>query len=233
DKITQIPAVKASEGTNYQVIKGPGFTGGDLVNLKTYGSLNISLTVPMPSLNYRLRIRYASKEQKRIRLRILRNNVWSEYGDFDIPTTYSGNQLTFDSFKIFTVSTVLFSSTSILYIERIDPFSELLTIDKIELIPITGSVEEYEANQKVEKARKVVNALFSNTVKQRLRDNLMGIDLDIAMGLVEEIPDDRFPKEKMILRDQIKQAKRMSQSRNLLQSGDFASPDWSGENGWT
>ncbi|WP_416665108.1 delta endotoxin C-terminal domain-containing protein, partial [Bacillus anthracis] len=170
DKITQIPAVKASEGTNYQVIKGPGFTGGDLVNLKTYGSLNISLTVPMPSLNYRLRIRYASKEQKRIRLRILRNNVWSEYGDFDIPTTYSGNQLTFDSFKIFTVSTVLFSSTSILYIERIDPFSELLTIDKIELIPITGSVEEYEANQKVEKARKVVNALFSNTVKQRLRD---------------------------------------------------------------
>ncbi|HDR5354499.1 TPA: hypothetical protein QCS32_006355, partial [Bacillus thuringiensis] len=38
--------------------------------------------------------------------------------------------------------------------------------------------------------------------------------------------------EKMILRDRIKQAKRMSQSRNLLQYGDFASPDWSRENGW-
>ncbi|OUB49869.1 hypothetical protein BK741_11500 [Bacillus thuringiensis serovar iberica] len=74
--------------------------------------------------------------------------------------------------------------------------------------------------------------MFSDTAKQRLKENIMGVDLDIAMGLIEEIPDDRFQKEKMILRDRIKQAKRMSQSRNLLQYGDFASPDWSRENGW-
>ncbi|MGH1231934.1 insecticidal delta-endotoxin Cry8Ea1 family protein, partial [Bacillus toyonensis] len=60
ERITQIPAVKGSEieGTA-KVIKGPGSTGGDLVQLDYRGRLKISTTAPVRK-GYQLRIRYAT-----------------------------------------------------------------------------------------------------------------------------------------------------------------------------
>ncbi|WP_416661398.1 insecticidal delta-endotoxin Cry8Ea1 family protein, partial [Bacillus anthracis] len=235
DKITQLRAVKAGDSLTggATVIKGPGSTGGDVVQLPATNDIQIRLLVnPPQGKAYKIRIRYASTGNAELFIGRYSDGGWRDRFSYNLTSTYSG-ELTYSAFQYLDAFTFTRTTNALPSIEFNNRGGGgTVIIDKIEFIPITGSLEEYEANQKLEKARKVVNALFSDTVKQRLRDNLMGIDLDIAMGLVEEIPDDRFPKEKMILRDQIKQAKRMSQSRNLLQSGDFSSPDWSGENGW-
>ncbi|PGO62518.1 pesticidal protein, partial [Bacillus cereus] len=107
-----------------------------------------------------------------------------------------------------------------------------IIIDKIEFIPINTPGAEYEANQAVEKARKAVSALFTNDAKNALQLKVTGYAVDQAANLVECVSDEFHAQEKMILLDQVKFAKRLSQARNLLNYGDFESSDWSGENGW-
>ncbi|MGH0945226.1 hypothetical protein ACQVTS_29655 [Bacillus mycoides] len=90
----------------------------------------------------------------------------------------------------------------------------------------------YQAGQNLEKARKAVNALFTSDAKNALKLNITDYAVDQAANLVECVSDEICPQEKMILLDQVKFAKRLSQARNLLNYGDFESSDWSGENGW-
>ncbi|PGY89509.1 hypothetical protein COE48_33405, partial [Bacillus thuringiensis] len=78
------------------------------------------------------------------------------------------------------------------------------------------SVEEFEANQAVEKARKAVNALFTNDAKNALQLNVTDYAVDQAANLVECVSEEFHAQEKMILLDQVKFAKRLSQARNLL-----------------
>ncbi|WP_180235399.1 insecticidal delta-endotoxin Cry8Ea1 family protein [Bacillus cereus] len=229
-KITQIPAVKASGGTDYQVIKGPGSTGGDLVSLPTYAKIEIPLTSSADQL-YEVRIRYAAAEQKRIRIGKKSRDFQWRYIDYDVPSTpYSGGNLTYNAFSYKELGTV--QGVLELSIERIDPFDEPIIIDKIEFIPIQGSVETYEADQDLEKARKAVNALFTSDAKNALQLEVTDYLVDQAAKLVECMSDEIYPQEKMCLLDQVKVAKRLSQARNLLHHGDFESPDWFGENGW-
>ncbi|MEC3140865.1 pesticidal crystal protein cry4Aa, partial [Bacillus thuringiensis] len=54
-------------------------------------------------------------------------------------------------------------------------------------------------------------------------------DIDQAANLVECISEELYPKEKMLLLDEVKNAKQLSQSRNVLQNGDFESATL----GWT
>ncbi|MGH0945301.1 hypothetical protein ACQVTS_30160 [Bacillus mycoides] len=85
-------------------------------------------------------------------------------------------------------------------------------------------------NEDVTRAREAVQSLFSNPTT--LRVNTTDYHVEQAAQLVACITDPIHTKEKMCLLDQVKLAKRLSRKRNLLNYGDFESPEWAGENGW-
>ncbi|PHF96210.1 hypothetical protein COI63_31015, partial [Bacillus toyonensis] len=239
ERITQIPAVKGSEmeGTA-KVIQGPGSTGGDLVQLDYRGKIQISMTAPVRK-GYQLRIRYATASTAEIhvsRVSIREDDSSNEdYYHFEfLPQTYLAGSLNFNSFGYTTMSIPLPPGAGEQWDMSFQWFGtdSPIIIDKIEFIPIEGSVEEFEANQAVEKARKAVNALFTNDAKNALQLNVTDYAVDQAANLVECVSEEFHAQEKMILLDQVKFAKRLSQERNLLNYGDFESSDWSGENGW-
>ncbi|PFK06929.1 hypothetical protein COI98_29145, partial [Bacillus cereus] len=72
-----------------------------------------------------------------------------------------------------------------------------------------------------------MNALFTGDAKDTLKLNVTDYAVDQAANLVECVSDEFHAQEKMILLDQVKFAKRLSQARNLLNYGDFESSDWS------
>lgn len=239
EKITLIPAVKAYDiSSNARVIRGPGSTGGDLVQLSSgteTGIMAMWITGPQGNHSYRVRIRYASNMQTE--LSFFMTGVPSR--PFIAPATTTETDLTrlnyqqFGYLETFVYSYAEFGDTKDhirIYAEGSGSGSFIL--DKIEFIPIEGSVEAYQADQDVEKARKAVNALFTSDAKDVLKLNVTDYAIDQAANLVECLSDEFCTQEKMILLDQVKFAKRLSQARNLLNFGDFESPDWSGENGW-
>ncbi|EJR93120.1 insecticidal delta-endotoxin Cry8Ea1 family protein [Bacillus mycoides] len=232
DQITLIPAVKAYS-TEGIVIKGPGSTGGDLVQLSVPNILDLKVTIPASNiLGYRIRIRYASNLPTRIGVSFQAEFETTEAA-YNLPATYSGGNLTYNTFGY--QNTLFFSQQTdaqeaFLQIQNVQGGN--LIIDKVEFIPIEGSLEAYQADQNLEKARKAVNALFTNDAKNGLRLHVTDYLVDQAAKLVECMSDEIYPQEKMCLLDQVKVAKRLSQARNLLHHGDFESPDWSGENGW-
>ncbi|MEW9576391.1 insecticidal delta-endotoxin Cry8Ea1 family protein [Bacillus toyonensis] len=236
EKITQIPAVKAYEITGgASVIKGPGSTGGDLVKLTTNTLrqyMKINITAPSGERRYRVRIRYACDMDTTVEI-----SMTGVYGSYTAPaTTNDMSSLTYDKFRY--LETVLYTYRefqdlqTLLSIYASGSTTGSFVIDKIEFIPITGSLTEYEATQSFENARKAVSALFTNARKNALRMDVTDYDVDQAANKVDCMSDDMFLKEKMMLRDQVKHAKRLSQARNLLNYGDFESPDWSNANGW-
>ncbi|PGO61561.1 hypothetical protein CN980_29530 [Bacillus cereus] len=85
-------------------------------------------------------------------------------------------------------------------------------------------------NEDIIKAREAVQSLFSNPTT--LQVNATDYQVDQAAKLVECISDPIYTKEKMCLLEQVKLAKRLSRTRNLLNYGDFESPKWWEENGW-
>ncbi|HDX9614533.1 TPA: hypothetical protein ROY01_005728 [Bacillus toyonensis] len=89
-----------------------------------------------------------------------------------------------------------------------------------------------QTQQGLEKVRKAVNALFKDEAKNSLKLTVTDYTVDQVANLVECISDEIWPREKIILLDQIRLAKRLSYARNLLSNGDFESPDWSGVNEW-
>ncbi|MGX5576209.1 insecticidal delta-endotoxin Cry8Ea1 family protein [Bacillus toyonensis] len=236
EKITQIPAVKANAISEpFPVMRGPGSTGGDLVPITKGtegGTLMLKVTLPAGSGNYLLRIRYASDVSTNVAVSVCHPGGYV----FNAPaTTTNISNLTYNAFGY--LDTRIFkndcpSTPSEILIRGVPIGSGTCLIDKIEFIPIEGSVEEYEANQALEKARKAVNALFTNDAKNALQLNVTDYAVDQAANLVECVSEEFHAQEKMILLDQVKFAKRLSQERNLLNYGDFESSDWSGENGW-
>ncbi|PEA01246.1 hypothetical protein CON37_28985, partial [Bacillus cereus] len=85
-------------------------------------------------------------------------------------------------------------------------------------------------NEDVKRAREAVQSLFSSPTT--LQIHATDYQVDQAAQLVTCISDPIYKKEKMCLLEQVKLAKRLSRTRNLLNYGDFESPEWSGENGW-
>ncbi|WP_170958023.1 insecticidal delta-endotoxin Cry8Ea1 family protein [Bacillus toyonensis] len=237
-KITQIPAVKGYQlGGNAKVVPGPGSTGGDLVQLVPGGVMFIRVTGQVQK-GYQLRIRYASTGTNRLFVdRYMDGSSEADYTvPVNLPPTYSGESLNFNSFGYATMEEplppLIDTSSATWKMEFSNFGNSPIIIDKIEFIPIEGSVEEFEADQGLEKARKAVNALYTSDAKNALKLNVTDYAVDQAANLVECISEDFHAQEKMILLDQIRVAKRLSQARNLLHHGDFESPDWSGENGW-
>ncbi|MFJ1132441.1 pesticidial crystal protein [Bacillus cereus group sp. BfR-BA-01354] len=72
--------------------------------------------------------------------------------------------------------------------------------------------------------------MFTSGTKNTLKIETTDYEIDQAAISIECMSDEQNPQEKMMLWDEVKQAKQLSQSRNLLQNGDFG--DFPG-NGWT
>ncbi|EEM68666.1 MULTISPECIES: hypothetical protein [Bacillus cereus group] len=85
-------------------------------------------------------------------------------------------------------------------------------------------------NENVIRAKESVQSLFSSPTT--LQINATDYHVDQAAKLVACISDPIYTKEKLCLLEQVKLAKRLSRARNLLNYGDFESPEWSEENGW-
>ncbi|AXY11484.1 hypothetical protein CUC43_33410 (plasmid) [Bacillus thuringiensis LM1212] len=238
DRITQIPAVKGyliDHGAT--VVRGPGNTGGNLVRLPAYNDQWTQLRVKVRpnssalSKTFRLRIRYASESNANLFVGkyVDEVNGYYETGNYPVSQTFSGS-MTYSAFKYLDIFSMRATESEFKIELRCN--SGTINIDKIEFIPINGSLEAYQANQNLEEARKAVNALFTNEAKNALQLDVTDYAVDQAANLAECVSDEFHAQEKMILLDQVKFAKRLSQARNLLNYGDFESADWSDENGW-
>ncbi|HDX9614589.1 TPA: hypothetical protein ROY01_005790 [Bacillus toyonensis] len=231
---SHIPAVKGGElefgGT---VVKGPGSTGGDLVKLPAYTgtSTQLRLYIRPEQLgkNYRIRIRYAAQASASLFVGKWIGR-WGGSQTLNLNQTYASS-LTYGSFQYVDSFPITTNESEFKLEFRCNSGGPVL-IDRIEWIPIEGTLEEYEAKQNLEKAWKAVNALFTNGPKSTLRLDATDYDVNQAACKVYDMSDDMYLKEKMCLLDHVKYAKRLSQTRNLLNYGDFESPNWLGEDGW-
>ncbi|MGX5576362.1 insecticidal delta-endotoxin Cry8Ea1 family protein, partial [Bacillus toyonensis] len=240
DKIGQFPAVKANWLSNdgARVVRSSGNTGGDLVRLNGAAVLKMDVQFSERRI-YIIRIRYATIADD-FGLNVVVRNNGDIYNDSTIfrlnPTSNnSTTQWTFENYGYQDVGSLYPNPDLGFYNVSVSTQGALdshMDIDKIEFIPIEESLEEYLANQDIEKASKAVNALFTSDAKNALKLNITDYAVDQAARLVECVSKEFYAQEKIILLDQVKFAKRLSRTRNLLNYGDFESPDWSGENGW-
>ncbi|MGH0945568.1 insecticidal delta-endotoxin Cry8Ea1 family protein, partial [Bacillus mycoides] len=240
NKIGQIPAVKGSwlGHSGSSVVRTSGNTGGDLVRLYSYGQLGMVVRF-VENRPYTIRLRYATVDDDLDVTVIVRKNGETRYESGSPINQTSNSSTTKWNFEDYG-----YQEVGAFYPEALQEyevwvavttsgdFDSFMDIDKIEFIPIEGSVEEYEANQALEKARKAVNALFTNDAKNALQLNITDYAVDQAANLVECVSEEFHAQEKIILLDQVKYAKRLSRSRNLLNNGDFESSEWYGKNAW-
>nr|WFP21575.1 Cry56_orf1-like protein [Bacillus thuringiensis] len=70
--------------------------------------------------------------------------------------------------------------------------------------------------------------MYTNAMKNTLKIETTDYEIDQAASSIECMSHEKYPQEKMILWDEVKQAKQLSQSRNLLYNGDFKDAS----NGW-
>ncbi|WP_198090503.1 insecticidal delta-endotoxin Cry8Ea1 family protein [Bacillus wiedmannii] len=247
DDITQVPAVKSNVlNTQAKVIKGPGHTGGDLVAITSDGVLSGRMEIQCkasvfnePERRYGLRIRYAANSILTV------NASYTSQGNtrsitFTTESTFTGNtiptDLKYENLKykepfdaILPMRLTSNELTNITIQPQNMSSNQLLIIDRIEFIPITSTVLGDTEKQNLEKVQKAVNDLFTNTAKNALKAETTDYEIDQTANIVECLSDEHSTKEKMILLDEVKYAKQLSQSRNVLQNGDFESDTL----GWT
>nr|BAD95474.1 Cryhime1 [Paenibacillus popilliae] len=234
DKITQIPAVKSHTLSNCQVVSGTGFTGGNWLRPSDNGSFRLTIT-SFSSQSYRIRIRYASATFFYLDIR-----TGDTSNTFAVtPTTLSSGSQTvpYESFGFinipYTFTTAPTESRYTFDFMFYSIGSANVLIDRIEFVPIEGSLFEYETKQQLEKARKAVNHLFTDGSKKALKEDTTDYEIDQAANVVDCISDE-CGHEKMILLDEVKYAKQLSQARNLLLNGNFDDlyPALERENPW-
>ncbi|KAA6447876.1 pesticidal crystal protein cry4Aa, partial [Bacillus cereus] len=116
------------------------------------------------------------------------------------------------------------NETISLIFDRLDSFSDsAVIIDKVEFLPITSSLLESREREKIEFAQMKVSSFFTNHTKNILQADVTDYEIDQTATLIESLTEEVYPQEKLMLLHEIKQAKQLSQSRNLLQNGDFTS----------
>ncbi|OTY10661.1 insecticidal delta-endotoxin Cry8Ea1 family protein [Bacillus thuringiensis] len=231
DKITQIPAVKINKLENPStVVKGPGFTGGDLVKRGStgiLGYLNVTVNSPL-SQRYAVKIRYASTISGDFHVQI--DGVATLEGHCE-STINSGDELSFESFSYKEFSTtVQFTGNKPRLRLSLDKVAGtgVFYFDKIEFIPVDVN---YDERVQLEKAQKSVNALFT-AGRHALQTDVTDFKVDQVSILVDCVSGELYPNEKRELLSLVKYAKRLSYSRNLLLDPTFDSINSSEENGW-
>lgn len=220
--ITQIPVVKAFNITkDSKVVAGPGYTGGDLILLQRQATLVISSD--NIGSNYMIRIRYASNSDTSIEVRSLQNTLIGNVSKTTERTDSS--DLQFEDFKYITFTNHFTIHGKMVDVSIIGTqnTSKKLWIDKIEFIPITGQFLSEREREKIEFAQGKVSSFFTDHTKNMLHANVTDYEIDQTATLIESLTEEVYPQEKLMLLHDIKHVKQLSQSRNLLQNGDFAS----------
>nr|O66377.2 RecName: Full=Pesticidal crystal protein Cry1Fb; AltName: Full=132 kDa crystal protein; AltName: Full=Crystaline entomocidal protoxin; AltName: Full=Insecticidal delta-endotoxin CryIF(b) [Bacillus thuringiensis serovar morrisoni]AAF21767.1 crystal protein Cry1Fb [Bacillus thuringiensis serovar morrisoni] len=229
--ITQIPAVKAHNlHSGSTVVRGPGFTGGDLLrrtNTGTFADIRVNITGPL-SQRYRVRIRYASTTDLQFFTRI--NGTSVNQGNFQRTMNRGGN-LESGNFRTAGFSTPFsFSNAQSTFTLGTQAFSnQEVYIDRIEFVPAEVT---FEAESDLERAQKAVNALFTSTSQLGLKTNVTGYHIDQVSNLVACLSDEFCLDEKRELSEKVKHAKRLSDKRNLLQDPNFRGINRQPDHGW-
>ncbi|MCU5408749.1 pesticidial crystal protein [Bacillus cereus] len=186
--------------------------------------------------NYQVRIRYASKG---INSLIVRGD-WLSYAKQSTEDTFQDTQLsnlTYENFQYININTRInindITTRDFHYIflenQTLTP-NNMLIIDKIEIIPITQQYLETSEKEKVETVQKSINNLFINQQKQYLKTETTDYEIDqVAISIKCMSDKQQYTQENMLWWDEVKHAKYLSHSRNLLQNGDFEDVF----NGWT
>nr|BAD35166.1 Cry protein [Bacillus thuringiensis] len=142
DKITQIPAVKAFQlSNNASVVRGPGSTGGDLVQFSATSSGNKQLWIKVKPTTialgrrFKVRIRYAAAANVTFTVQKCVTGVacW-ETATKSVTTTYSGT-LTYNAFKYVDIFEIP-ANESEFSLEFLSTSGGPIYIDKIEFIPV-------------------------------------------------------------------------------------------------
>ncbi|MRC19763.1 hypothetical protein GH866_29995 [Bacillus thuringiensis] len=235
--ITQIPAVKAKEIISGQVIEGLGSTGGNLVRLDENNQMLLGVTIVSDLSEkisgYYIRLRYASNQNNRLTVSYYFEKEQVDSIEFDVLKTYDGQDLWYCAFGHQTVMKIPNPKETKEYTIKIENKGNgSVIIDKVEFLPIEDTLEAYQENENLERARNAVNALFINEAKDTLRLNTTDYEIDQVSKLVECLSDELSTYETIVLLDQVKFAKQLSKKRNLLNYGDFEFLNWSGRNGW-
>nr|ACU65107.1 insecticidal protein 1 [Bacillus thuringiensis] len=231
-QITQIPLTKSTNlGSGTSVVKGPGYTGGDILRRTSPGqisTLRVNITAPL-SQRYRVRIRYASTTNLQFHTSIDGRPI--NQGNFSA-TTSSGSNLQSGSFRtvgfttpfnfsngssVFTLSAHVFNSGNEVY------------IDRIEFVPAEVT---FEAEYDLERAQKAVNELFTSSNQIGLKTDVTDYHIDQVSNLVECLSDEFCLDEKKELSEKVKHAKRLSDERNLLQDPNFRGINRQLDRGW-
>ncbi|OTY43490.1 delta endotoxin C-terminal domain-containing protein, partial [Bacillus thuringiensis] len=231
-QITQIPLTKSTNlGSGTSVVKGPGFTGGDILRRTSPGqisTLRVNITAPL-SQRYRVRIRYASTTNLQFHTSIDGRPI--NQGNFSA-TMSSGGNLQSGSFRtvgfttpfnfsngssVFTLSAHVFNSGNEVY------------IDRIEFVPAEVT---FEAEYDLERAQEAVNALFTSPNQIGLKTDVTDYHIDQVSNLVECLSDEFCLDEKRELSEKVKHAKRLSDERNLLQDPNFRGINRQPDRGW-
>nr|AEH76815.1 Cry7Ba1-like protein [Bacillus thuringiensis] len=234
DKISQLPAVKMYDlGGSTTVVKGPKFTGGDLVKRKAssgggvlgYYKCNVASS---DAQKYRLRIRYCSDFSGIFRMQV--NGVETIQADYS-STRDSTSTMSSESFKFreFTTTFELSEGTPSIMVALGSIYGEgEFYLDRIEFIPVDVN---YDERVTLEKAQKSVNALFT-AGRNALQTDMTDFKVDQVSILVDCVSGELYPNEKRELLSLVKYAKRLSYSRNLLLDPTLDSINSSEENGW-
>nr|BAD32657.1 delta-endotoxin [Bacillus thuringiensis] len=165
DKITHIPAVKGSNlSASSAVIKGPGFTGGDLLRLGPNQFVDYILTPDNPQVSqiyFDVRLRYACMGGANILIQFWNKN-W-EIGVQLVSTTSSLENLKYENFAYITTRLSFTFGQGGYNMSIYNPTSNPnVIIDKIEFIPVSGTPFEYEGKHKLKNTQADVNNLFLN-----------------------------------------------------------------------
>nr|Q03749.1 RecName: Full=Pesticidal crystal protein Cry7Aa; AltName: Full=129 kDa crystal protein; AltName: Full=Crystaline entomocidal protoxin; AltName: Full=Insecticidal delta-endotoxin CryVIIA(a) [Bacillus thuringiensis]AAA22351.1 crystal protein [Bacillus thuringiensis serovar galleriae] len=234
NKITKIPAVKMYKLDDPStVVKGPGFTGGDLVKRGSTGYIgDIKATVNSPlSQKYRVRVRYATNVSGQFNVYINDKITLQTKFQNTVETIGEGKDLTYGSFGYIEYSTTIQFPDEhpkiTLHLSDLSNNSSFY-VDSIEFIPVDVN---YAEKEKLEKAQKAVNTLFTEG-RNALQKDVTDYKVDQVSILVDCISGDLYPNEKRELQNLVKYAKRLSYSRNLLLDPTFDSINSSEENGW-
>nr|ACU57499.1 pesticidal crystal protein [Bacillus thuringiensis] len=171
-KINLIPATKASKlPLSFQLRKGPGFIGGDLVRLGNGVGISYKFNFQSSdsSANFRIRIRYAGAGSGASG----GGQVYFKLGNYQSPDTswghtgFDSNNVKYNQFKVLellgTAGNITANDLEIIVWTR-DPGASDFYLDRLELIPMTGISTEYNEPQKLETAKKAVNDLFTNNL---------------------------------------------------------------------
>ncbi|MFF2242103.1 insecticidal delta-endotoxin Cry8Ea1 family protein [Bacillus thuringiensis] len=230
NRITQIPAVKSQSlitvappgQLQTQVVRGPGHTGGNLIAMGIGTSLFQMTITSSVRQRYSVRLRYVNLASHPCQIRIpslgvdvsftlppttnsfSENPPYSSFGYVDVPMSFE----TPNGENTWVLELVTTHASS--------------AFDRVEFIPVNSTALDYEGERSLEKAKKAVDNLFTNTGNNALKVDTTDYDVDQAANLVECVPEELYTKEKMILLDEVKHAKQLSASRNLIQNGNFA-----------